>query len=115
MRPVKRRRIVTNRENRADGENEPEQVQAIERATVIEEADVVTVTFGGDTEDELEDELDEDDEAGAPTDTSPLTTRVLLRYYNNLYQLWSLKIENILLNLRIRTIRYSIYLIAVNR
>ena len=86
MRPNKRRRIglLANRETVVDGANESEPET---RATVVEEGDVIKVTFGGDTEDELEDELDEDEEVGGhhtPMEASPLTTRVLLRYYNNL-------------------------------
>ena len=53
------------------------------RATIIEQDDEVVVTFGGDTEDELEDEYDDDDGEGqhSSMDSSPLTTRVRIRYY----------------------------------
>ena len=91
MKASKRRKIgvLAKRDPRIDrtSESEPET-----RATVVEEGDVIKVTFGGDTEDELEDEVDEDevdededdeDEVGrqnfAQLDASPLTTRVLIR------------------------------------
>ena len=74
MKPVKRRRIgLLTKDRGADGTNEPEQDR---RVTVVEEGDSITVTFDGDTEEELEDELDEEVEDG---DASPLTTRVLIR------------------------------------
>ena len=81
MKPVKRRRIgLLTKENGGDGMNEPEQET---RITVRDEGDALAVTFGGDTEDELEDEIDEDEvEEGnnSSIDASPLTTRVLIRY-----------------------------------
>ena len=79
MRPTKRRKIgvLANRETRAGGTSEAEPAP---RATVVEEGDVIKVTFGGDTEDELDD-LDEDEEQDhSQSNGSPLTTRVLIRY-----------------------------------
>ena len=96
MRPVKRRRIgLLTKDRGADGVNEPEQER---RVTVVEEGDAITVTFDGDTEEELEDELDEDEvEEGnhSSMDSSPLTTRVLIRYTLTFYLFWFWK--NILL------------------
>ena len=83
MRPTKRRKIgvLANRETRDEGTNEAEPAP---RATVVEEGDVIKVTFGGDTEDELDD-LDEDDEQDhSQSNGSPLTTRVLIRYDSTL-------------------------------
>ena len=96
MRPVKRRRIgLLTKDRGADGVNEPEQER---RVTVVEEGDAITVTFDGDTEEELEDELDEDEvEEGnhSSMDSSPLTTRVLIRYISTfcLFRFW----QNIIL------------------
>ena len=89
MRPVKRRRIgLLTKDRGADGVNEQEQER---RVTVVEEGDAITVTFDGDTEEELEDELDEDEvEEGnhSSMDSSPLTTRVLIRYTLTFYLFW---------------------------
>ena len=86
MKPAKRRRIgLLTKDRGADGTNEPEQDR---RVTVVEEGDAITVTFDGDTEEELDDDLDEEDvEEGnhSSMDASPLTTRVLIRYVFTLF------------------------------
>ena len=86
MKPVKRRRIgLLTKERNDDGTNESGQET---RAHVIEEDDnTIKITIGGDTEDELEDELDDDDVDihHSSTEASPLTTRVLIRYYFHNY------------------------------
>jgi len=75
MKPGKRRRIgLLTKERSGNGVNESEQET---RITVRDEGDALAVTFGGDTEDELEDEIDED-EGDEGVDVSPLTTRVLI-------------------------------------
>jgi len=80
MKPVKRRRIgLLTKERGDDGTNESGQET---RAHVIEEDDnTINITIGGDTEDELEDELDDDDDDihHSSTEASPLMTRVLIR------------------------------------
>ena len=78
MKPGKRRRIGLLTKDAGNDESEQET-----RATIIEQEDEVVVTFGGDTEDELEDEYDDDDGEGqhSSMDSSPLTTRVRIRYY----------------------------------
>ena len=78
MKPGKRRRIGLLTKDAGTDESEQET-----RATIIEQDDEVVVTFGGDTEDELEDEYDDDDGDGqhSSMDSSPLTTRVRIRYY----------------------------------
>ena len=77
MKPGKRRRIGLLTKDAGTDESEQET-----RATIIEQDDEVVVTFGGDTEDELEDEYDDDDVDGqhSSMDSSPLTTRVRIRY-----------------------------------
>jgi len=72
MKPGKRRRIGLLTKDAGTDESEQET-----RATIIEQDDEVVVTFGGDTEDELEDEYDDDgDGQHSSMDSSPLTTRV---------------------------------------
>ena len=83
MKPGKRRRIgLLTKERGADGTVESEQeTQETGIRSIVDEGDAITVTFGGDTEDELEDEL-EDDDVDTPhssMETSPLTTKVLIR------------------------------------
>ena len=77
MRPTKRRKIgVLSTPRRGEttvGTSESEQET---RATVVEEGNEIIIKFGGDTEDELEDDIDEDQNY---EDSSPLTTRVLIR------------------------------------
>ena len=82
MKPGKRRRIGLLTKDAGTDESEQET-----RATIIEQEDEVVVTFGGDTEDELEDEYDDDDVDGqhSSMDSSPLTTRVRIRYYYIVY------------------------------
>ena len=82
MKPGKRRRIGLLTKDAGTDESEQET-----RATIIEQDDEVVVTFGGDTEDELEDEYDDDDVDGqhSSMDSSPLTTRVRIRYCYILY------------------------------
>lgn len=76
MKPGKRRRIGLLTKDAGTDESEQET-----RATIIEQDDEVVVTFGGDTEDELEDEYDDDgDGQHSSMDSSPLTTRVRIRY-----------------------------------
>ena len=89
MKPGKRRRIGLLTKDAGTDESEQET-----RATIIEQDDEVVVTFGGDTEDELEDEYDDDgDGQHSSMDSSPLTTRVRLRYYYIFYDQTNVKVK----------------------
>ena len=89
MKPGKRRRIGLLTKDAGTDESEQET-----RATIIEQDDEVVVTFGGDTEDELEDEYDDDgDGQHSSMDSSPLTTRVRIRYYYIFYIQTNVKVK----------------------